>query len=201
MKNWQIDPLALKARQLLSFILTTLMWVSVAVSPAQATEPLNTISYPSSELTMGAVEVAQLALAEEPTNTDPKIIGSFDTPDPALGLGQPFNTYQVAIAGNTAYLADIQYGLQIIDVSDPTDPSRLGRLYLPGTPQGVAVAGNTAYVAARNLGLYIIDVSNPTAPNLISNVGNKDNLYDATKVAVAGNRAYVGAGLFQTLIS
>lgn len=49
-------------------------------------------------------------------------------------------------------------GLQIIDVSDPGNPKKLGSYSTPGYAWDVYVQGNVAYVADGS-GLQIIDVS------------------------------------------
>ena len=67
----------------------------------------------------------------------------------------------VAVVGNTAYVADRNQGLRVVDVSTPTQPAQVG-FYAPlGYARDVAVAGGYAYVAADSQGLQVIDVSNP----------------------------------------
>ncbi|MDY6955170.1 MAG: hypothetical protein SWE60_27010, partial [Thermodesulfobacteriota bacterium] len=66
------------------------------------------------------------------------IIGSVDTPGTAGG---------VAVIGEKAYVADGLWGLQVVDVSDPRDPTIIGSVDTPGTAGGVAVIGEKAYVA------------------------------------------------------
>ncbi|MBK9137540.1 MAG: hypothetical protein IPM17_02055 [Verrucomicrobia bacterium] len=53
----------------------------------------------------------------------------------------------VAVSGHYAYVADGWEGLQVIDVSDPAHPVRVGGYNTPGRAQGVAVSGHYAYVA------------------------------------------------------
>ena len=94
----------------------------------------------------------------------------------------------VFVSGNYAYLADDHVGLQIIDVSDPNNPSWAGEYQTSGNGRGVAVAGNYAYVADYYDGLEIIDVSDPNNPSWVSEYLTSGN---ARGVAVAGNYAYV----------
>jgi hypothetical protein len=86
--------------------------------------------------------------------------------------------------------------LQVIDISDPTDPKRVGQVNIPGLAGGVAVAGNYAYVAGSYIiaeprssdawGLHVIDISEPSNPRIVG------ELFAATNdVAVAGDIAYV----------
>ena len=58
----------------------------------------------------------------------------------------------VAVAGNTAYVADGSSGLRIVDVSNPAAPSEAGFYDTPGYAYGVAAAGNHAYVGDRGEG-------------------------------------------------
>ncbi len=106
-------------------------------------------------------------------------VGYYDTPDRANG---------VAVSGSYAYVADEMSGLQIIDIINPTSPSRVGYYDTPGFALCVAVSGSYAYVADWFYGLQIIDISNPTSPNL---VGHCDTPGSAFGVAVSGSYAYV----------
>ena len=64
--------------------------------------------------------------------------------------------YGVAVSGNYAYVADGSPGLQVIDVSNPANPQRVGGYDTSGTARSVAVSGNYAYVAAGTRGLMIL---------------------------------------------
>ena len=88
-------------------------------------------------------------------------------------------------------MADGSAGLQVIDVSNPANPLRVGGYDTSGNAYGVAVSGNIAYVADWDAGLQVIDVSNPANP---VRLGGYDTSGDAYGVAVAGNRIYVADG-------
>ncbi|MBI2202098.1 MAG: hypothetical protein HYU43_09195, partial [Armatimonadetes bacterium] len=49
--------------------------------------------------------------------------------------------YDVAVQGQYAYVADGDAGLQVIDVSNPVNPVRVGGVDTSGSAIGVAVAG------------------------------------------------------------
>jgi hypothetical protein len=108
--------------------------------------------------------------------------GSFDTPG---------NAYGVFVLGDYAYVADSFSGLQVIDVSDPANPSLVGTCDTPGWANDVLVLGDYAYVADRASGLQVIDVSNPENP---TPVGSCDTLETALGVFVQGGYAYVAYG-------
>ncbi|MEA5520143.1 DUF4347 domain-containing protein, partial [Limnoraphis robusta CCNP1315] len=106
--------------------------------------------------------------------------GSFDTPGSAQA---------VFIEGNLAFVADDAKDLQIIDISNPTNPTLRGKVEnTPGRAKDISVAGNYAYIADDTGGLTVVDISNPASPTVTTsvNTGGKAN-----GVAVAGNFAYV----------
>jgi hypothetical protein len=106
-------------------------------------------------------------------------VGSFDTP----GLANA-----VAVDGDHAFIADETYGLQIIDISDPTTPLLLDNVDTPGYARGLAVAGNHVFVADEYQGLQVIDITDPTGGLLI---GAYNTPGFAADVAVAGDHAFV----------
>jgi hypothetical protein len=63
----------------------------------------------------------------------PTLAGSCDTPGFASS---------VAISGDNAYVADGGFGLQVIDISDPTTPTAAGSYNTPGEAYGVAISGD-----------------------------------------------------------
>jgi hypothetical protein len=79
-------------------------------------------------------------------------------------------------------------GLQIIDISDPANPTFKGSYNTPGNAHGVALFDNHAYVADWASGLQIIDVSDPSNPTF---KGSYDALDYALGVALSWNYAYV----------
>ncbi len=76
----------------------------------------------------------------------------------------PGSANDVRVSGTVAYVAE-DVGLQLMDVSDPAHPARLGSLNLPdGDQVRLAVAGNLVYLADMNFGLHVVDVTNPMQP-------------------------------------
>jgi hypothetical protein len=70
----------------------------------------------------------------------------------------------VRVAGSVAYVAE-DVGLQLVDVSDPAHPARLGSLSWPdGEQVRLAVGGSRVYLADLNFGLHVVDVTNPMRP-------------------------------------
>ena len=88
----------------------------------------------------------------------------------------------------TFYPTGLVGGLDIIDISDPTDLSIAGSCEIEGGAWKVSVDNNFCYVAAKGGGLIVIDVSQPNSPIPVSwyNTGQL-----AYSVEVIDNYAYV----------
>ena len=78
-------------------------------------------------------------------------------------------------------MADYDNGLEVIDISTPSAPTRVGGYDTAGNAFGVAVSGAYAYVADDDNGLEVIDISNPGAP---TRAGGYDTAGSAWGVAV-----------------
>ncbi|MHA1341960.1 MAG: hypothetical protein ACTSO2_18480, partial [Promethearchaeota archaeon] len=68
----------------------------------------------------------------------------------------------VYINGSLACVTDFNDGLEIINITDPTDPQEIGQYNDGGSAWGVYVSGNIAYVADGDDGLEIINITDPT---------------------------------------
>ena len=100
----------------------------------------------------------------------------------------------LTIAGNYLYATDGYEALHILDISEPTTISPVGK-YRAGLINCSALSGSYLYVGHDYQGLRVVDVTDPTQPNEIA-------LYDGVTrpldVATAGAYAYVadyGTGL------
>jgi DNA-binding beta-propeller fold protein YncE len=114
----------------------------------------------------------------------------------ALGsVSIPGFANEVAVNGNYAFVAAGSAGLQVVDVTNRSNPVVVASLSLPGNANSVRVVGNLAFVAAGSAGLQIIDITSPRAPALRGTLSTSGNALD---VNVQGNVAYVanGSGLF-----
>ena len=112
----------------------------------------------------------------------PDIVGSADAQSSAEG---------VQVSGNYAYVADGSAGLQVIDITDPTNPTVVGSADTSSYANGVHVSGNYAYVADTTSGLQVVDITDPTNPAVVGSADTPGMTWD---VYVSGNYAYVGDG-------
>ena len=78
---------------------------------------------------------------------------------PTLPRGE---AYDVQVVGNYAYVALGAGGLQVIDVSDPTNCVRVGGYDTRGFAWGVAVVAGRIYVTSEQSGLLVL----PTLRNV-----------------------------------
>ncbi len=119
----------------------------------------------------------------------------------------PGNALRVFAAGNFAYVlyvivpadSGIQAitGLQIINTSDPANPSLVGSYDMLDGAHAVFVSGRYAYVAAGvSGGLQVINISNPANPTLVGSYKTGDyRTFAPVDVFISGNYAYVAANL------
>ena len=92
-----------------------------------------------------------------------------------------------------AVVADLDSGLQVVDITDPTHPLLRGYYQLAEQALGVAIQGTNAYVANGNAGLTVLSLADPTRPTLVSTLalGYCDRLY----FAPGGNASLAYASL------
>lgn len=116
------------------------------------------------------------------TSSKVQLIGNYNTPDCAMA---------VFITNNYAYVADDDGGLQIINISNPSNPTLTGNYDTLNSAWDVFVAGSYAYVADGGIhgyGLKIINVSNPSSP---TSTGTYNTPGSAEEVLVSGSYAYL----------
>jgi VCBS repeat-containing protein len=104
------------------------------------------------------------------------------------GVGNGHGTF---VSGTYVYLADELGGLEIVDVSDPTNPFIVGsNSSYTGAPaaSSVFVVGDYAYVADENVGLFIFDITAPASPTV---VGSYPINGFSNSVTVSGSYAYI----------
>jgi len=94
------------------------------------------------------------------------------------------------VGGNTWNSEYLGY-LEIIDVSNPSIPSVLGRYNATGEAYGVAVSGDTVYVAYFGGNFHIIDVSDPVSPSRLNIDTNK--VYYSRDIYLRENIVYLAA--------
>ncbi len=102
---------------------------------------------------------------------------------------------KVVVVGNYAYVqVNSAYptydpGLQIIDISNPDNPTSVGFYRSTYSFRDIAVAGGYAYAVCG--GLRVIDVSNPSGPIEVGCLVSTIIAFAARNIEINGNYAYV----------
>jgi len=139
------------------------------VNPADCQSSIRNI--PQSGNWQGAVSYLDLAVSGTTaycvSDGALNIISCDDSAHPA-GIGQYSDLglcYGVDVFGTTAVVADYNYGLRLLNVSNPSHVLLLGELPISAAnPYKVAIDGSIAYVALINGGFVIADISDPAHP-------------------------------------
>jgi hypothetical protein len=130
-----------------------------------------------------------LTVVEVKNTKKPRIVGNCKTPGFA---------WDVAVKPGLAAVADCEFGLRFIDISNPGNPVEIGHWDVydqTGIPQqmhwalGVCLSGNRALGAFTRGGMKIIDISDPANPKFLgqANLG----FTQAQEVEVQSNTAFV----------
>ena len=99
--------------------------------------------------------ISVILLSAGPVAAQIEFVGSCDL------SGHP---YFIHVEGSYAYVAGGQPDLQIIDISDPTNPYFTGSFDTTGGAWNIFVMDEYAFLANGHSGLFIIDVSDPSNP-------------------------------------
>lgn len=82
----------------------------------------------------------------------------------------PGYAQKVIVVGNYAYLACRHEGLQIVDVSNPAAPVRVGGYDTTGYATNIDVWNNYVVVSSGGGGIYLFDITSPANPVLKDNI-------------------------------
>jgi hypothetical protein len=109
-------------------------------------------------------------------------------------LPYPYNgyPYSIFVDGNYAYVAAVDHGLRIVNISNPVDPVEVGHYDISNWAMDIVVVENYAYISTGvggGGGLRIIDISNPESP---IEIGHHDlSGGGAESLAVIDNYVYL----------
>lgn len=139
--------------------------------------------------TLARCSVEQFTIINVTNPASPSKVGAINSGALSLGISSNTNLTEVYVSGNYAYLAsdDNSSELLVINITNPSSPTRIGTYNASGTSNGITVApgpANRILLGTAGNGLYLIDVSTPNSPTLIStfSVGDQTNdiAYDET---------------------
>ncbi|MFQ6616415.1 MAG: hypothetical protein ACE5HZ_06560 [Fidelibacterota bacterium] len=95
-----------------------------------------------------------------------------------------YELFDVEIVGDYAFVPAGLGGLNILDISDPSDPVSVAEFSAYGCDYGRLYAwhinGNHAYGSGRDCGIRILDVSDPVNPESVGKYGSSEFSYEHT---------------------
>ncbi len=98
------------------------------------------------------------------------------------------NSWDVALLGNYAYVADGIGGLAVVNVADLASPVHLSSLPTSGSASDVVLGNNLAVVSCGSAGIDVFTLADPSAPVL---VGHANTSGLAITSAIIDNTVYV----------
>ncbi len=103
-------------------------------------------------------------------------------------IQSPAYTNELNILDDKAYIASLDAGMKVYDISDPQSPQHLKSLDIPAVTYSVFPTGEYAYIGARHKGLQIVDISPLDSAYIINSVDTTNWAY---VVGVKDGYAYV----------
>lgn len=113
-----------------------------------------------------------------------------------LGRYTPCSPLQIAIDGNTAYLANSSGGLQILDVTNPAAITSPGYLFLPGDATELAIIDDHIAMACSDSTLRIIDPSDPSDVDVVGEYVSTSSIVTCFAIA---DTVYTSGGKFSVV--
>lgn len=107
--------------------------------------------------------------------------------------------YEVAVHANLAFVSELNGGVSLVNITDPTDPTVVGTISGSWSARDMQAVGDYLYIAHYAFpapsGLLIYDIADPVNPVL---VGSWNTGSDSPRhVEVSGSYAYLGVGTLQ----
>lgn len=112
-------------------------------------------------------------------DVNPRILGSWPTSGNT-------SVNDAAIVGKNGVILN-GYNLNVVDLSQPDNPTVLGSVAMPQGGVRLSVSSNLVGVARVDSALSFIDISDPRTPRQLSEIALTGNVFGIT---IAGDRAY-----------
>lgn len=106
----------------------------------------------------------------------------FDVSNPSSpiledSLVTPGHAVALSVNGSYAYIADLDEGLQIVNITSSGGMSLVGSMDTVGNAWDVIVHGNHAYIADEWRGLTVAEISEPTNPTYVGEIDKPTESY------------------------
>jgi hypothetical protein len=113
--------------------------------------------------------------------------------EPVVDL--PYEVRDFVVAGDTVYVAGVRYGeesrfeLYVLDISDASHPTEIGRYELPESVTQMVAARHTLFLRLPERGIWALNISDRTHPYLSGSLSAA-----ILDFSVAGDLLYLAAG-------
>lgn len=94
-------------------------------------------------------------------NTNPQVAGTFSVQVDAASYENHGRPWRIAAAGDYVFLPTRDCLLRVINVQDPSEPTQVQQLHVPGVAYGAVVSSDHVYLSARQGGLVIYRILQP----------------------------------------
>jgi len=101
------------------------------------------------------------------------------------------NILETTISNQTAYVAHNSYTIEIIDISEFSNPKTINSFDISGIVTAMNIVDQMLFIALESGILSIINVSNPQSPQIVRSINLYESIYD---IAVVDDMAYVASG-------
>ena len=119
-------------------------------------------------------------------------ISDSSLPHEVFHLSLPGNNVAMDVVGSHIFLADQEDTLRVISITNPTNPSQVGKIgFNVDQPKSLFAVDTLVYVACRGTGIEIVNVVNPASPSVICSYDTPGQAYD---ILVSDTFAYVADG-------
>ena len=156
------------------------------VSVSSATQV--TCSTPASS-TYGSTNVIVQTASGSATNSNGFAYGMANGNKISFTSAVGGSCFGVDVQGNYAYSGEGR-NLIVLNISTPSNPSRIGQVTLPGIITGIKLLGQYAYVADEEGGLQVVDISSPSTPKIAGYYSTTNNSW-SDGIAIYGGTVYV----------
>jgi hypothetical protein len=120
----------------------------------------------------------------------PTALAQYDSSNVTLIGRWPFGDCRTAFAFGNYVCVGNGTCMDVLDVSDPDNPFKVGYVLTESIVSDIHISGNYAYIANWSNGLRVIDLTDPQKPQEVGFYNNFDG--QCWAVSVYGNFAYVG---------
>jgi len=148
--------------------------------------PIQSVAHEGTTLFVAADDC--LAIVDVSSPQSPRLISTYANPHPGTNLRE------VTLFNDYAYLSVYNKGIQVVDISDFTNPRTVRNVPLGGydRPRRSCIDGHYLYVAMEtDHRLVVLDIADPSMPVILGSYTSGEDMQSFSAVAVKDGYAFV----------